>query len=108
MVDGQEPAGRPSFFRKPVPPGSGAPRPVAPRSPAAPATPPPPVPPPPSPPESVPAPPSGPGPDAPGSTALRRPSFHGTGGTLFGIHIVNTLLTLVTLGFYYFWAKTRL
>jgi uncharacterized membrane protein YjgN (DUF898 family) len=27
---------------------------------------------------------------------------------LFGIHVVNTLLTLVTLGVYYFWAKTRL
>jgi uncharacterized membrane protein YjgN (DUF898 family) len=33
--------------------------------------------------------------------------FHGTGGTLFGIHVVNTLLILVTLGIYYFWAKTR-
>jgi uncharacterized membrane protein YjgN (DUF898 family) len=53
-------------------------------------------------------PPSGPPPEAAGSGALRRPLFHGTGGTLFGIHIVNTLLTLVTLGFYYFWAKTRL
>ncbi|HSB40948.1 MAG TPA: YjgN family protein [Methylomirabilota bacterium] len=39
---------------------------------------------------------------------FRRPTFHGTGGTLFGIHVVNTLLTLVTLGVYYFWAKTRL
>jgi uncharacterized membrane protein YjgN (DUF898 family) len=39
---------------------------------------------------------------------FRRPTFHGTGGTLFGIHLVNTLLTLVTLGVYYFWAKTRL
>ena len=36
-----------------------------------------------------------------------RPST-ASGGTLFGIHVVNTLLTLVTLGFYYFWAKTRL
>ena len=33
--------------------------------------------------------------------------FHGTGGTLFGIHLVNTLLTFVTLGLYYFWAKVR-
>ena len=33
--------------------------------------------------------------------------FHGTGGTLFGIHLVNTLLTLVTLGIYYYWAKVR-
>ena len=37
----------------------------------------------------------------------RRLFFHGTGGTLFGIHIVNVLLTIVTLGVYYFWAKTR-
>ncbi len=33
--------------------------------------------------------------------------FHGNGGSLFGIHIVNIFLTLVTLGVYYFWAKTR-
>ncbi len=33
--------------------------------------------------------------------------FHGSGGSLFGIHLVNTLLTLVTLGIYYFWAKVR-
>ena len=33
--------------------------------------------------------------------------FHGTGGSLFGIHVVNVLLTLVTFGVYYFWAKTR-
>lgn len=33
--------------------------------------------------------------------------FHGTGGTLFGIHLVNTLLTLLTLGIYYYWAKVR-
>lgn len=38
---------------------------------------------------------------------VRRPSFHGSGGTLLGIHIVNALLILVTLGVYYPWAKTR-
>jgi uncharacterized membrane protein YjgN (DUF898 family) len=54
-----------------------------------------------------PPPPSRPGPEPPASTGLRRPSFHGAGGTLFGIHLVNVLLTLVTLGIYYFWAKTR-
>ena len=37
----------------------------------------------------------------------RRPRFHGEGSTLFGIHVVNVLLTLATLGVYYFWAKTR-
>jgi len=38
---------------------------------------------------------------------VHRPSFHGSGGTLLGIHIVNVLRILVTLGVYYFWAKTR-
>ncbi len=33
--------------------------------------------------------------------------FWGSGGTLLGIHIVNMCLTLLTLGIYYFWAKTR-
>jgi len=28
--------------------------------------------------------------------------FHGTGGSLFGIHLVKTLLTVVTLGLYYY------
>ena len=105
MVQGQEPAGRPSFFRKPAPADSPARRRrIAPP----PAVPPPPAPPLlPGPPEHLPAPPPGPSPEAPGPGALRRPSFHGQGGTLFGIHLVNTLLTLVTLGVYYFWAKTR-
>ena len=34
-------------------------------------------------------------------------SFLGSGGTLFGIQIVNLLLIIVTLGIYYFWAKAR-
>ena len=38
----------------------------------------------------------------------RRVHFYGSGGTLFGIHVVNVLLTLVTLGVYYFWAKVRI
>jgi uncharacterized membrane protein YjgN (DUF898 family) len=37
----------------------------------------------------------------------RKAVFHGAGGTLFGIHLVNTLLTVLTLGFYYYWAKVR-
>ncbi|HWP34792.1 MAG TPA: DUF898 family protein [Thermodesulfobacteriota bacterium] len=36
-----------------------------------------------------------------------RPSFHGTGGALFVIHVVNVLLTLATLGVYAFWARVR-
>ena len=42
---------------------------------------------------------------APGG--IRRLSFRGSGGSLFGIHIVNVLLTLITLGIYYFWGKVR-
>lgn len=40
---------------------------------------------------------------------MNRPelSFHGEGGTYFGILIVNMLLMLVTLGFYYPWAKAK-
>ena len=41
----------------------------------------------------------------PGQT--QRLSFHGAGGSLFGIHIVNVFLTIITLGIYYFWAKVR-
>lgn len=41
-------------------------------------------------------------------TATRRPRFHGDGGSLFGIQIVGSLLTIVTLGIYLAWAKTRI
>jgi uncharacterized membrane protein YjgN (DUF898 family) len=34
-------------------------------------------------------------------------AFHGRGGELFGIFIVNLCLTLVTLGIYRFWARVR-
>ncbi|MBI2537051.1 MAG: DUF898 domain-containing protein [Gemmatimonadetes bacterium] len=34
--------------------------------------------------------------------------YHGSGGTLLGIGIVNLLLTVLTLGIYSFWARTRL
>lgn len=37
----------------------------------------------------------------------RQAAFYGSGGTLFGIYLRNILLTLVTLGVYYFWAKNR-
>jgi uncharacterized membrane protein YjgN (DUF898 family) len=33
--------------------------------------------------------------------------YHGTGGSLFGLTIVNALLTLVTFGIYSFWAKNK-
>jgi len=60
-------------------------------------------------------PPSGPGgfrPPAPAGAApippsVRRLQFHGTAGSLFGIQAMNMLLTLLTLGVYYFWGKAR-
>lgn len=58
-----------------------------------------------SPPPAPPLPPAGP--LTAGPREQHRLTFHGSGGTLFGIHIVNVLLTLVTLGVYYFWAKSR-
>ena len=50
---------------------------------------------------------------APSATAvaagggMRRLRFRGSAMGLFGIQAVNALLTLLTLGVYYFWAKTR-
>ncbi len=38
---------------------------------------------------------------------VRTLSFHGTGWHLFGIHVLNTFLTIVTLGFFSFWGKTN-
>jgi len=43
----------------------------------------------------------------PTTTAVNKPTFHGEGGTLFGIHVVNILLTIITVGIYYFWGKVR-
>ena len=77
-----------SFFRRPAPPAA-----------------PPPPPRPPLPPPGLALPSSAP-PALP--SARRRLSFHGSGGTLFGIHVVNVLFTLLTLGVYYFWGKTRI
>lgn len=37
----------------------------------------------------------------------KRFEFRAEGGEYFGIWIVNTLLTVLTLGIYYFWAKTK-
>jgi len=34
-----------------------------------------------------------------------RPAFFGEGGALFGIHLKNLLLTIVTLGIYAFWGR---
>src|SRR5215831_5429336 len=53
------------------------------------------TPPPPSAPTLPPPPPPPPG-AAPPSLS-REPSFHGSGGTLLGIHVVNVLLIIVTL-----------
>ncbi len=63
------------------------------------------APPPPAPPLS----PSQGSPPQPGAGAsqIHRLSFRGAGGSLFGIHIVNIFLTVITLGVYYFWGKVR-
>ncbi len=55
---------------------------------------------------------AGAGPEAAPATpsdadAVRRFRFHGAGGELFGIFVVNVLLTLLTLGVYSFWAKVK-
>ena len=60
----------------------------------------------PSPPPEQRPPAGGPG-LGPGTHTMHRLAFHGAGGSLLGIHIVNVLLTIVTLGVYYFWAKVR-
>jgi uncharacterized membrane protein YjgN (DUF898 family) len=44
---------------------------------------------------------------AAGASGMRRLRFHGSALGLFGIQAVNALLTLLTLGVFYFWAKTR-
>jgi uncharacterized membrane protein YjgN (DUF898 family) len=66
-----------------------------------PAAPPPAAPPPPA------TPPQAEAPQAPGGTEHRL-SFHGSGGTLFGIYVATIFLTLVTFGIYSFWGKTRI
>ncbi len=38
----------------------------------------------------------------------RRFQFEGEGGRLFSIWVINLLLTIVTLGVYYFWGKARI
>jgi uncharacterized membrane protein YjgN (DUF898 family) len=60
------------------------------------------------------APPSAPaasaasGPGAPAAPLVRRRfGFHGSAAGLFGLMVVNALLTLLTLGIYYFWGKAR-
>ena len=102
------PGNKPSFFKKPPAPGGPAPSAVRPPAPAGPPAVRPS--PPPSHPPVGPPPPRFDEPALPsilGAGTVRRPSFHGRGGTLFGIHIVNVLLTLATVGVFYFWAKTR-
>ncbi|MBI4239338.1 MAG: DUF898 domain-containing protein [Deltaproteobacteria bacterium] len=43
----------------------------------------------------------------PSDTGRLQPRFHGSAWTLFGIEIVNWLLTMITLGIYSCWAKVR-
>jgi len=46
-------------------------------------------------------------PAASASAGMRKLRFHGSAMGLFGIQAINALLTLLTLGVFYFWAKTR-
>lgn len=46
-------------------------------------------------------------PPTPQPSKIYRLLFNGSGGSLFGIHIVNVCLTLLTLTMYSFWAKVR-
>jgi len=90
----QGPEAQPAFSRQT--PASSSPE----SAPSPPAVVAPPPPPPPAPRPSEPPPPF-----AGGET--HRFVFHGRGGSLFGIHIVNVLLTIVTLGVYFFWGRVR-
>ena len=43
----------------------------------------------------------------PAGRESRHLSFRGSGGQLFGVYLLNTFLTIITLGFYSFWGKTK-
>ena len=43
----------------------------------------------------------------PPPAGVRHAVFRGSGAALFGIHVINALLILVTAGIYFFWAKVR-
>ena len=45
---------------------------------------------------------------APAAPTVCHLSFHGRGGPLLGIYVINILLSLVTLGVYYFWGKVKI
>jgi uncharacterized membrane protein YjgN (DUF898 family) len=51
--------------------------------------------------------PAAPAESTPAPAASRYLQFHGWTGSLFAIQAVNVLLTLLTLGIYYFWGKAR-
>jgi uncharacterized membrane protein YjgN (DUF898 family)/tetratricopeptide (TPR) repeat protein len=46
-------------------------------------------------------------PPPPVPAPVRRMAFHGEGGALFAIRIANLLLSIVTVGIYYFWGKAK-
>ena len=50
---------------------------------------------------------TGPPPSPTTAYEIRRLAFYGSGESLFGIHVVNVLLTIVTLGIFRFWARVR-
>lgn len=46
-------------------------------------------------------------PDGPSAHKSRTLGFHGDGGALLGLYFVNAILTVLTLGVYYFWGKVK-
>ena len=46
--------------------------------------------------------------DTPAGAKTTLFSYHGDTGELFKIYLVNFLLTVITLGIYRFWGKTRI
>ena len=45
--------------------------------------------------------------ESPTTASTRKLSYHGTGGSFFGLVLTNALLTVITIGIYSFWAKTK-
>jgi len=39
--------------------------------------------------------------------AVHALAFHGSGGSFLGIHLINILFTILTLGIYHFWARVK-
>src|SRR3990170_1067588 len=58
--------------------------------------------------ETPPAPPASKPPSAKTPSSVHALSFHGSGGSLLKLYIVNNILSMMTLGIYWFWGKTKI